>query len=154
MAITKILKNIFQSKMIKQTHTHTHKGFSVITDYPKDVSQREAFGFTSSLLWCAQDTHWEFIPRERKGNKAKVPCFCCIHLKTALLLGSHWSTYLPSFRNIPLDSHLQMGSPPCFRWSFGSVTATSNKRRKERALFRFSEQPSSPHLLALQKTSI
>lgn len=48
--------------MVKQTHTY--KGFSVITDYPKDASLWEAYAFR---LWCAQDPHWECIPHGTKG---------------------------------------------------------------------------------------
>lgn len=82
--------------MVKQIHTY--KGFSVITDYPKDASLWEAYAFR---LWCTQDPHWEFIPHGTKGirqpglllllHSPKTPRYCsahievfvCLHLKTS-----------------------------------------------------------------------
>lgn len=159
MALTNILKNTSLSEMVKQTHTQ--KGFSVITDHPKDACQQEAYGFTSFRLWCAQDPRWEFIPRGTKGvrqpglllllRSPKTPCYCSAHTEVFVCL---------HLKNIPLHSSLQMGSSRgasvCLQlWQEQiPLQRQANAWKGGRALFRFSELPRSPHLLGLQKTAI
>lgn len=119
------------------------KGFSDITKHLKEPHSMKRQRLVSLHLWCTQDMQWEFIPHQNKGIRQTGLLLLLLHLpkKHTLLLNSLVSTIsLPSVKNIPFYSYLQMGSPWCF-YFFAAVTQikdstlTSKLQQEEVASF-------------------